>query len=77
MAAILNATPGDFCVLIALVCSSWTAVNAGTSKRSVTNARGDESVQSVRRGNCMLARTLCWFSYDWLCIYLGHNVAVS
>lgn len=46
-----------FLLLAALVCSSFSAVNLGTSKRSVLTPEGDERVLGVRRGNKLTART--------------------
>ena len=42
--------------VLAVVCSSWSAVNLATSKRDVLTPYGDENVTSVRTGNRMVAR---------------------
>ena len=44
--------------VIAVVCSSWSAVNSTTSKRDVNvlNPYGDQSLPGVRCGNRMVAR---------------------
>lgn len=46
----------DALYIIAVVCSSWSAVNLSTSKRDVLTPYGDISLASVRSGNCMVAR---------------------
>jgi hypothetical protein len=56
MVSILNCDFENFAVLIALVCSSWTPMNMGTSKRSILTPLGDEAVPSVKQGNVMAAR---------------------
>ena len=43
--------------LYALKCSSWTAVNQGTSSRSPCSSIGNTEFQSVREGNCLASRT--------------------
>lgn len=42
--------------VIAVVCSSWSAVNTATSKRDLLNPYGDQSLPGVRCGNRMVAR---------------------
>ena len=42
--------------VIAVVCSSWSAVNTATSKRDVLNPYGDQSLLGVRCGNRMVVR---------------------
>ena len=56
MATILNARPGSFVCLIALICSSFTVVNRYTSQRHITHPLGDESKQYVRDANVMASR---------------------
>lgn len=43
-------------MLLAPVCSSYSAVNLATSKRSILCPWGDVTVTSVRRGNKLLSR---------------------
>lgn len=42
---------------IAVVCSTWSAINLGASKRDLLTPYGDVSVASVRSANRMVART--------------------
>ena len=42
---------------IAVVCSSWSAVNLPTSQRDILTPYGDCSLAGVRCGNRMVART--------------------
>ena len=56
MASILNAKRYNALVLIAVVCSSFVAVNAGTHKRSPLNPEGDVSLPSVQLGNELVCR---------------------
>jgi len=51
----LNLKPGAGC-LMAPVCSTWTFMNRGTSKRSLACPYGNAAVQSVQEGNTMVAR---------------------
>ena len=48
--------PAEAAFVIAVVCSSWSAVNLATSKRSVLTPFGDQSLTSVRSANRMVAR---------------------
>lgn len=43
--------------MIAVVCSSWSVVNLGTSKRDILTPLGDETCTGVRVGNKMTSRT--------------------
>ena len=40
LCTILNAEPGEFVVLLGVVCSSWVVVNAGTSRHSICHPLG-------------------------------------
>lgn len=51
----LSLKPGAGC-LMAPVCSTWTFMNRGTSKRSLACPYGNTAVQSVQEGNTMVAR---------------------
>ena len=58
--AILLCLQSDFGRVVAVfatVCSTWTRVNIGTSKRSILVSRGDISLLGNRRGNKMTCRT--------------------
>jgi len=65
-----------FLLLAALVCSSFSAVNLGTSKRSVLTPEGDERVLGVRRGNKLTARTgtLNMVLYIMFCLNFSHSM---
>ena len=43
---------------LAVVCSTWSVVNAGTSKRDLLTPLGDIRIPGVRCANRMVARTL-------------------
>ena len=47
----------QFLMMAATVCSSWVAVNAGTSRRSRIFPEGDESKAYIRSANAMCSRT--------------------
>lgn len=57
--SLLFQTDKNFLATIALKCSSWTAVNQGTSGRAPCASLGNEMYPSVRAANCMGARILC------------------
>ena len=57
LVAILNAKPGEFTSLMGFLCSSWTAVNMGTSGRSVADPLG-RGHRYVEEANCMASRFL-------------------
>lgn len=50
-----------------LKCSSWTAVNSGTSSRSPCSSIGNTEYKSVCDGNCLGSRNL-------ECIAVGFNM---
>ncbi|CAK8988995.1 unnamed protein product [Durusdinium trenchii] len=50
---LMNADPGHFMCWIALVCSSFSAVNVHTSRRTPTTPWGDVSKAYVRAGNAL------------------------
>ena len=54
---LLKCIPGSFAVWMGIKCSSWTAINAGTSKRSYCASLGDPTKPSVLDGNMMMERT--------------------
>lgn len=58
IATILNCKPGSFVVLLGVVCSSWTAVNRGTSRRHVTHPLGTQEYTYVSQANVMVSRFL-------------------
>ena len=47
----------DLLTWFGIKCSSWVAVNVGTSWRSACASTGDVLKTSVRESNCMLERT--------------------
>ena len=54
---ILNGKWGDLLCVLGVVCSTWVAVNKGTSRRSEVLPMGDPSRPSVRESNLMVSRT--------------------
>ena len=68
---LLKGKSGDCISWLAIKCSSFTAVNRGTSKRSASNSVGDTSMPSVLQSNGMLERTdhpvlfLCFYVNEW------------
>ena len=55
---LLQAKEDGFTALFAVVCSSWVAVNAATSGRSLICPNGRESLEYVEQANQMASRTL-------------------
>lgn len=76
LAMVLAGCVEGFLLLAALVCSSFSAVNLGTSKRSVLTPEGDERVLGVRRGNKLTARTgtLNMVLYIVFCLSFSHSM---
>jgi len=60
--------PGSL-VHLAPVCSSWTWMNRGTSKRSKERPLGDESLAYIQDANRMVSRCIMIAA---ICICLGH-----
>ncbi|CAK9079630.1 unnamed protein product [Durusdinium trenchii] len=56
LATILNGKHGQFTVLCAIVCSSWTTINMGTSGRSVCTPLGCPERVYVQKANEMASR---------------------
>lgn len=67
-----------------LKCSSWTAVNSGTSGRSPCTAIGNTDYKSVRDGNCLGSRSFvsidcvilccnCSCQVPWTCAYFWES----
>ncbi|CAE7245398.1 unnamed protein product [Symbiodinium sp. CCMP2592] len=54
---VMSAVQGKAVVWLGLVCSSFTVINMGWSKRSFLVPMGDTSKRSVVEGNCLAART--------------------
>ncbi|CAE7450704.1 unnamed protein product [Symbiodinium pilosum] len=57
MATMLNGRP-DALVFLGMKCSSFSAVNRGTSGRSIICGLGNMAYKSVQEANLMLSRTL-------------------
>ena len=57
IAGVMSATENRFVVWIGLLCSSFTRINMGTSKRSYLVPLGDTHKKSVMDSNCLAART--------------------
>ena len=60
IALCLSGRPQEALFIIAVVCSSWSAVNIATSQRDILTPLGDISRASVRCGNRMVARPAGW-----------------
>ena len=69
---LLHTEAGDFFGLLAIVCTSFSACNVATSKRSPVVPYGDTSLPYVASGNCCASRSIllaalmqmlggCWF----------------
>ncbi|CAE7359121.1 unnamed protein product [Symbiodinium sp. CCMP2456] len=57
IAGVMSAVQGRAVVWFGLVCSSFTVINMGHSKRSFLVPMGDTSKRTVQEGNCLGART--------------------
>ena len=64
LSSILNAKHGQFTVLCAIVCSSWTVINMATSGRSVCSPLGRDDRAYVQVANKMACR---WFGTNSMC----------
>lgn len=58
LVALLKARWREFLCTLALKCSSWSAVNQGTSQRCPCGSIGFEEYESVSNANCMGSRFL-------------------
>lgn len=54
--SILNCRFGNLLALVGVLCSTWVAVNAGTSQRDVLTPMGHPEYPSVQSGNIMVSR---------------------
>lgn len=54
---ILQLCPGDSLAVIATVCSSFSRMNVGTSRRSILLPEGWSELAYVRQANSMMSRT--------------------
>ena len=52
------------CTFLALVCSSWTPVNRGSTGRSIMTPLGCEDYPHVRKSNKLTSRTHKFFDMD-------------
>ncbi|CAL1128724.1 unnamed protein product [Cladocopium goreaui] len=55
---LLNANPSGFLALFAVVCTSFSAINVGTSKRTPATPWGNCALPHVQVGNCLLSRVV-------------------
>lgn len=55
---LLNCDPTGFAAMLAVVCTSFSSINVGTSKRSPVTPLGDVGLAYVRVGNMLMARSL-------------------
>ena len=62
MAGVMSAMQGKSVVWFGLLCSSFTRMNVGTSRRSYLVPLGNTHRKSVLDSNCLAARTLCALS---------------
>ncbi len=60
VATVLNAKHDAFTCLMAIVCSSWTTINMGTSGRHISHPTGREELEYIAKANKMASRS---FSY--------------
>ena len=58
MAGVLSAVEDKAIVWLGLLCSSFTRMNMGTSRRSYLVPLGDSTKKSVADSNCLAARTV-------------------
>lgn len=56
--ALIQSGFGLVFLMAGVVCSTWVAVNVGTSKRSLLVPSGDISSLATRKGNIQISRTL-------------------
>ena len=56
MVAILQSDPSGFVAWFGILCSTWSAMSRGSTRRSYLCPLGLESVQCVAEGNIMVAR---------------------
>jgi len=55
---ILNMEPHNSVLIMATVCSSFSSINVGTSRRSILLPEGRTDLAYISRGNCMMSRTV-------------------
>ena len=55
--AVLNMKPNASLLVMAVVCSSWSRINVGTSRRSILLPEGWQKLQYVTTANSMMSRT--------------------
>ena len=56
MIAILQSDPSGFVIWFGILCSTWSAMSRGSTRRSYLCPLGLESMQCVAEGNVMVAR---------------------
>lgn len=56
MALCINGKVSEALFVIAVVCSTWSAVNLATSQRDLLTPLGDASLPGARAGNRMVSR---------------------
>ena len=57
---ILRGKYKDLVCIFGILCSTWTVVNSGTSKRDLLTPMGQTTYESVCAGNLMVARCLAF-----------------
>ena len=69
MIAVLQCVEDGFIAWFGVKCSSSTAINVGTSRRSFLLPEGDVSKRSVAESNCLVARQGRAFRF----VFLNYN----
>lgn len=65
---VLNMLPCNSLLTMATVCSSWSSINVGTSKRSILLPEGNINLPYVARANAMMSRNSCLgFYVKYMC----------
>ena len=70
LATILCGKPGNFLVVIGLVCSSFVAISSGTHRRAPWDPLGQTHIPMVKMGNELAARKLnCDYWHTWVLFF--------
>ena len=78
---IMKGRRGHFLTWFGIKCSTWVAINSGTSRRSICASMGDTSIPSVAEGNKMLERTPklnpCWMASIGIIRHLSESSFIA
>ena len=66
--ALIQSGFGLVFLMAGVVCSTWVAVNVGTSKRSLLVPSGDMSSLATRKGNIQISRALWCYRPPNTCV---------